>query len=171
MSNMNPGADYSNLALALRFAIRQSLKDVYTCTPGIVSAYDPATRRATVQGALTMVRTDREEVPRADIHNVPVLFPSGGGFSMTWPLQKGDPVLLVYSQRGLSEWKKTMDVSTPDLAGFFSEKDAIAIPGFGPRDPSSGTTGIHVTADGVVAIEAEDVTFKSPTDESARSIV
>ena len=169
MSNMNPDLDYSNLALSLRFAIRQSLKDVYTCMPGVVQQYDPHTRRAVVRGALRIVTTDGREIERVAIRNVPVVFPSGGGFALTFPLRPGDPVLLVYSQRGLSEFKRTLDVSAPDVDGFFSEKDAIAIPGFGPHGPE--TAGIHVTADGVVTIEAADVLFKrAGSDDDPRSI-
>ena len=132
MTSMNHETDYSNLAQAIRFAIRQSLKDMYTCMPGIVESYDAETRRAVVKGALKVVTTNKEEIEREAIHNVPVVFPSGGGFAMTFPLEPGDPVLLVYSQRGLANWKRTLGVAAPDIIGFFSEKDAIAIPGFGP---------------------------------------
>ena len=177
MSSMNPEADYSNLATALRFAFRQSLKDIYTCMPGIVESYDDTTRRAVVRGALNIVKTDGDEVPREAIHNVPVIFPSGGGFSLTFPLGQGDPVLLVYSQRGLSEFKRSLDLSTPDADGFFAEKDAVAIPGFGPLVEeiehliAVDSDGVSIKTTGTFAIEADDVTFRSPTDESARSIV
>ena len=178
MSSMNPGADYSNIALSLRFAIRQSLKELYTCTPGVVKSYDAETRRAEVMGALKMVTTGGYEVTRKTIRNVPVVFPRGGGFELTFPLAKGDPVLLVYSQRGLAEWKKTLDVSTPDVDGFFSERDAIAIPGFGagadePKHVIAvDSGGVRLSTTGTLAIEAQDVTFKTiGSDEEPESIV
>ncbi len=164
MTNMNPDHDYSNLATALRFALRQGLKDIYTCMPGIVRSYDPESRRATVQAALSVTTTDGREIERASVADVPVVFPTGGGFSMTWPLEPGDSVLLVYARRGLSEWKRTLDVASPDLEGFFSEKDAIAIPGFVHDDTEHridvSDAGISLRTPGVVAIEAEDMTFK-----------
>ena len=178
MTNMNPDHDYSNLAVAVRFALRQGLKDVYTSMPGIVRAYDPETRRATIQGALSIATTDGRVIDREPIHDVPVIFPAGGGFALTFPLVPGDPVLLVYAQRGLAGFKKTHELSTPDLDGFFSEKDAVAIPGFGVRrDDTShridvSSAGIHITTLGTVAIEAADVTFKTiGTDDDAESIV
>ena len=177
MSSMNHETDYSNLAQAIRFAIRQSLKDLYTCMPGIVESYDAETRRAVVKGALKVVTTKKEEIDREAIHNVPVVFPSGGGFAMTFPLEPGDPVLLVYSQRGLANWKRTLDVATPDMFGFLNEKDAIAIPGFvGHHEPENQITvepgGVHIKTTGKLAIEAQDVTFKRPgTGEAPRSIV
>ena len=77
---MNRDTDYANMAQSIRFAIRQSLKDLYTCMPGIVESYDAETRRAVVKGALKVVTTKKEEIEREAIHNVPVVFPSGGGF-------------------------------------------------------------------------------------------
>ena len=178
MTRMNRDTDYANMAQAIRFAIRQSLKDLYTCMPGIVESYDAETRRAVVKGALNIVTTKKEEIEREAIHNVQVMFPSGGGFTMTFPLERGDPVLLPYSQRGLANWKKTLDVAAPDTIGFFSEKDAIAIPGFGPAQGelehmiAVEPDGVHIKTTGKLAIEAQDVTFKRPgTDEAPRSIV
>ena len=178
MTSMNRDTDYANMAQAIRFAIRQSLKDLYTCMPGIVESYDAETRRAVVKGALRVVTTKKEEIEREAIHNVPVMFPSGGGFSITFPLEQGDPVLLLYSQRGLTNWKKTLGVAAPDIIGFFSEKDAIAIPGFGPTQGelehmiAIEADGIHIKTTGKLAIEAQDVTFKTVgTDEEPESIV
>ena len=173
---MNRDTDYANMAQAIRFAIRQSLKDLYTCMPGIVESYDAETRRAVVKGALKVVTTKEEEIEREAIHNVPVVFPSGGGFTMTFPLEPGDSVLLCYSQRGLTNWKKTLGVAAPDTIGFFSEKDAFAMPGFGTDEPEHHIAieadGIHIRTTGTLAIEAQDVTFKTVgTDEEPESIV
>ena len=172
MTSMNRDTDYSNLAQAIRFAIRQSLKDMYTCMPGIVESYDAETRRAVVKGALKVVTTNKEEIEREAIHNVPVLFPSGGRSAFTFPLEPGDPVLLVYSQRGLANWKKTLDVTTPDMFGFLSEKDAIAIPGFvGHHEPENQIAveagGVRIKTTGKLAIEAQDVTFKRAGSSAA----
>ncbi len=178
MTSMNRDTDYANMAQAIRFAIRQSLKDMYTCMPGIVESYDAETRRAVVKGALKVVTTKKEEIEREAIHNVPVLFPSGGRSAFTFPLEPGDTVLLLYSQRGLANWKKTFGVAAPDTIGFFSEKDAFAIPGFGPTQGelehmiAIESDGVRIRTTGTLAIEAQDVTFKRPgTDEAPRSIV
>ena len=171
MTSMNRDTDYANMAQSIRFAIRQSLKDLYTCMPGIVESYDAETRRAVVKGALRVVTTKKEEIEREAIYNVPVVFPSGGGFAITFPLEQGDPVLLVYSQRGLTNWKKSLDVATPDMLGFLSEKDAIAIPGFGTDEPEHhiaiDSGGLRIKTTGTLAIEAQDVTFKRAGSSAA----
>ena len=178
MTSMNRDTDYANMAQAIRFAIRQSLKDLYTCMPGIVESYDAETRRAVVKGALNIVTTKKEEIEREAIHNVLVLFPWGGRSAFTFPLEPGDVVLLLYSQRGLAKWKKTLGVAAPDTIGFFSEKDAFAIPGFGSTQGelehmiAIESDGIHIRTTGKLAIEAQDVTFKTVgTDEEPESIV
>ena len=172
MTSMNRDTDYANMAQSIRFAIRQSLKDLYTCMPGIVESYDAETRRAVVKGALKVVTTNKEEIEREAIHNVPVVFPSGGGFAMTFPLEPGDAVLLLYSQRGLTNWKKTLGVAAPDIIGFFSEKDAFAIPGFGPTQGelehiiAVDSQGVKVSSTTAVAVEAPTVTVRTDFGES-----
>ncbi len=169
---MNRDTDYANMAQAIRFAIRQSLKDLYTCMPGIVESYDAETRRAVVKGALNIVTTKKEEIEREAIHNVPVLFPWGGKSAFTFPLEPGDAVLLLYSQRGLANWKKTLAVATPDTIGFFSEKDAFAIPGFGPPQGeldhviAVDSQGVKVSSTTAVVVEAPTVTVRTDSGES-----
>ena len=69
-------------------------------------------------------------------------------------------------------------MAAPDIIGFFSEKDAIAIPGFGPTQGelehmiAIESDGVHIKTTGKLAIEAQDVTFKTVgTDEEPESIV
>ncbi len=177
MGAASPVIDYANASTALRFALRQALKSINTCLPGLVVSYDAATRRAKVQAALQMVGADGNPVDRPAVANVPVVFPSGGGFSLVFPLEAGDPVLLVYSQRGLRDFKKTHAMSQPGVESFFSYRDAIAIPGFGalstiPAVPgavslqaddgstyvSLGPDGVAIKTSGTVSIEAAEVT-------------
>ena len=135
--------DYGNGSTALRFALRQALKGIYTCLPGLVVSYDAATRRANVQ----------------------VLFPCGGQSAFTFPVEAGDAVLLVYSQRGLRDFKKTHAMSQPGVESFFSYRDAFAIPGFGPvgawepeHEIAISSGGIRIKTSGTVSIEASEVT-------------
>ena len=74
-------------------------------------------------------------------------------------------MLLVYSQRGLRDFKKTHAMSQPGVESFFSYRDAIAIPGFGPvgawepeHEIAISSDGIRIKTTGTVSIEAADVT-------------
>ena len=131
--------DWGSLTTVLQFVLRQWAKaEIHTAMPGLVETYDPATRRARVRAALRLVTTtdtpgvDGDPMDRAPIVNVPVIFPSGGGFTMTFPLPEGSPVLLVMSERGVGDFKRTFEEANPTRGHFFAESDAMAIPGFGP---------------------------------------
>ena len=160
----DPFVDYSVPSASLRFALHQALKDVHTCLPGLVETYDPERRRARVRPAISLLAADGRTIPRPPIADVPVVFPTGGGFALTFPLEPGDPVLLVYAQRGISDWKRTHQLSPPDVDGFFSAKDAIAIPGFGrvgswepDHEITVSSSGIAIKTSGILSIEAHDV--------------
>ncbi len=152
MSNLNPEIDYSGLPNTLRFVVEQWIKSLNACLPGIITSYDSTTRRATVQPALDTLTTDGRRVEPPPIANVPIVWPSGGGYTLVLPLRVGDPVLLVFSQRGLTKFKQSYGRSIPDEDSLFDLRDAIAIPGFGPP-PSNPITSVSTTG---ITLQAND---------------
>lgn len=150
MSNVNRERDSESLSTVIDFAMTQFLRThLHTAIPGIIDSYDVTTRRARVRPALRLVKTgdrpgeDGEAVERALAVNVPVAWAAGGGGApnglMSFiPLQAGDRGLLIFSERGLTEWKQTGELATPDKARFFDESDAMFFPfDFGhPADPT-----------------------------------
>ena len=182
MSNINREQNPDSLAGAIRFSLGEWAKlNIHTALPGSIIAYNAETRRADVNIAIRTVSTSGEVSDRAPILNVPVVFPSGGGYSMTFPLVAGDAVLLVFSERSLETWKQLHDVSTPTLIHILNQQDAMAIAGFGPLSITPASTGavlqsndgseyIALSSDGVqirhsgnVNIEAENITLMSST--------
>ena len=164
-SNLDPDLDYASLTLLLRHAFEQLMKGINTCLPGFIVDYDPATRRAKVQAALPLLTTEDNLVDWPIIANVPVVFPSGGGYSLLFPLESGEPVLLAFAQRGIREFKKRHQRAAPEASSFFSEKDAIAIAGFGPP-PSSPIA--PVSSQGVVLQDNSGTTFVALEAEGVR---
>jgi len=132
MSSINDDINFDSLSVVLDFVLSQWSKGLHTCVPGLIETYDAASRRARVKFALKQVRTDGSEVAKAPIVDVPVVFPSGGGFTMTFPMAEGDPVMLLFSERGITAFKKTFDQATPTEGQYHQEADAVALPGFGP---------------------------------------
>lgn len=65
------------------------------------------------------------------ITNCPVAFPRGGGFAFTFPLAKGDPVLVVFAQRSLDAYLETDGKTKHDCGDDRKHNisDAIVIPG------------------------------------------
>ena len=148
--NRNPESRYHGLAEALRFALGEWAKSVNTCLPGHIVSYDAGSRRAVVRPALDVLTSDGQRSRAPDIDDVPVVFPSGHAFALTFPLVAGDPVLLVFAQRGLSGFKRAHGRSVPDVDSLFALRDAIAIPGFGLRPPNAESThAIEITSAGI----------------------
>lgn len=71
---------------------------------------------------------------QSTILNVPVVFPASKKASMTFPIDVGDIVLCIFSQRSLDSFKASTGAQTytPQTDRRFSSKDAIAVPGLFP---------------------------------------
>ena len=132
MSNQNRELTNDSLRKTLEFVLAQWRKDLHTAVPGLIETYDPETRRARVKIALRMVMTDGTAVEITPLADVPVVFPAGGGFALTFPMAAGDPVLVVFSERGIDSFKETFELSDPEPGVFHATSDAVALPGFGP---------------------------------------
>jgi hypothetical protein len=78
------------------------------CLPGRVERYDATQRRADVKPLLKASYVDAAGARRADslpvVPSVPVVFPGAGGFTLTFPVQPGDTVLLVFADESLDRW-------------------------------------------------------------------
>lgn len=73
---------------------------------------------------------DSPSVERPPILNVPVVFPASSTSAITFPLNPGDPVLLIFSERGLDSWKSGNGYpTTPTDYRMFDYQDCFAIPG------------------------------------------
>ena len=130
-----------NLTNAIRATIWHELGDkLNTAIPGIVNKYDPSGPTVEVAPAINKVFPDGQSLEYKEIVKVPVLFPRTKRFHFTYPLERGDTVLLVFSQRSMETWLDG-DGSrrAPQDVGMFSTIDAVAIPGlFAMGDGSQG---------------------------------
>ena len=168
MSNRDPEATYHGPTQAIAFYVEEwARQNIRTAVPGIVRAYDATTMRARVQPALRAIvsqpdGTD-EAMDRASIMDVPVTWIGAGGFVSHMPLTAGDTVWLMFSERGIAEFKRTLGMADPPPMVMFQARDAVALPWrTAAITPVDGAT--IQTADGsvYVAVEAARVTAKAP---------
>ncbi len=132
-----------SLPNALAGMIDSRMLDVHVAIPGIVQAYDQTTQTVDVLPAIRQAycNEDGERVVECMpvISDVPVVFQGGSGFSITFPLVKGDSVLLVFSDSSIDKWltregdanklfTRGGDVDPNDYRKH-ALSDAIAIPG------------------------------------------
>ena len=125
---------------------------VHVSMPGVVVSYDRDSQTASVQPVLQARQVDEEgtstALKLAPLGGVPVLFPQGSGglYSITWDLLPGDPVLLVFSERSLDEWKATgsTDIAPQDYRRF-DPSDAVAWAGLSSPAAPLGAKSIKAT--------------------------
>ena len=132
--------------------------NMYTALPGIVvSVRDNLnTLSVDVQPTINIRNKDDTIKERPVVLNVPVQMPSSRTAAITYPVNVGDPVLLIYTMRGLDTWKRGKGVSTtPSDFRKFDKRDCIAIPGIWPFSESINNPQVrvwqHDTGDVVVA--------------------
>ena len=161
-SNRDPDARYESLPQGMTFFGEQLLKRVHTSLPGIVNTYDASTRRARVQPAIDLLLTNGTSMPKPIILDVPVLFPSGGGYTIHVPLAAGDPVMIFFSERDIARFKATLTSGAPLSDDIMEAQHAVAVPGFvAPTTALVGDGLVLQTTDGstFIQIEGNNVTI------------
>lgn len=93
---------------SLRIAMDGHQAQMWTALPGILQSFDAdkmtATVQPSIQGQLRQADGSWKDVSLPLLLDCPVIFPSGGGFALTFPLAKGDEGLVVFSSRCIDAW-------------------------------------------------------------------
>jgi hypothetical protein len=147
--------------------IRAELSEIRTMCPGKVVSYDAArqTIKAQVLVKTRILNGETGEVTfetPPPIPDVPVAWMQGGGMSFTFPLEPGDPVLLIFSDRSLNEWVASSQ-NTPQEpfdSRQFDLSDAIAIPG--PSSPARALSG-HAVDSGAAVLQVAEIRIGDST--------
>lgn len=104
--------------------------------PGEVIEYHAELQTVDVQPVIKSPLTLRdgtiifEKLPV--VHDCPVAFQRGGGCALTFPLEAGDAVTLLFSEVCTAEWRETGQLSNPGDLEHNSLSYPIAIPGISP---------------------------------------
>lgn len=118
---------------AVRRAIDARLREVNTCIPARVEAFDRSNRTVTAQPLVKVAYLDESGVRQTEalpaVTNVPVAYPHVAGRGMTFPLRKGDTVLLMIAQASIDRWFATGGLVDPGDDRHHAISDAFAIPG------------------------------------------
>lgn len=157
----------------IKTGIDAALKDVHTAMPGVVVSYDKTTGFATVQPSLKRAYVGGSVVDLPRIVNVPVWQPraKGGSAFIHMPVEKDDPVLLIFCERSIDKWKSKGGVIDPQDIRRHALSDAFALPGGYPKnkplpsdvDGSAITVGIGDTR--IVIKEDGTFTLSNATGE------
>lgn len=125
LQSLTGGASQAYQALA--DSVSASLR---VALPGIIQSFDPQAVTCVVQPAIKgSVRDANNKLTSLTLPllvDVPVVFPRGGGYSITFPIRKGDECLLLFSDRCIDFWwqngkvQEAVDPRQHDLSDAFA---------------------------------------------------
>lgn len=131
--------------------------------PGIIESFDPIACTCSVQPALKGQVADAmgsfKSEPLPVLVDVPVMFPRGGGCTITFPIKAGDECLVIFSDRCIDFWWQSGGVQEPVDQRQHDLSDAFAI--VGPQSQANVIGSISTTTlqmrsdDGAAYIELD----------------
>lgn len=114
---------------AIAQMIENRISNIHTSIPAIVETYDYKTQTAEVTPGVKRLLQNGDVITLPKIVQVPVVFPSAGDALIHWPINRGDTVLLIFSERQIDEFLQSGKISKPSQTRKNSLTDAIAISG------------------------------------------
>lgn len=117
---------------------------IWTALPAIVQSADLTAMTCEVQPAIQgSVENEDGTITVVNLPllvDVPICYPSGGGFALTFPLVAGDEVLVVMASRCIDSWWQLGGIQKPIEARMHDLSDGFAIPG--PKSQPRKLSGI-----------------------------
>ena len=117
----------------LKTATERGLMNVHTALPGRVVSFNPEQSTVVVEPMINAVMQDGTQLEITPLADVPVQFPMGGEFVLTFPISKGDEGLLVFNERCIDGWWATGNKSAPLDNRMHDYSDANFIAGVSSR--------------------------------------
>ncbi|EKN4689854.1 translation initiation factor IF-2 [Yersinia ruckeri] len=111
--------------------------------PGIVQSFDADSVTCDIQIGIKG-ESGGESTNLSVLTNVPVVFPRGGGVTMTFPIKPGDECLLVFGDRCIDFWHQSGDIQETVDERQHDLSDAFAI--IGPQSQAKKISGISTSA-------------------------
>ncbi|EHZ8806236.1 phage baseplate protein [Salmonella enterica] len=128
-----------------------TLANARSSLPGIIQSFDPETVTSVVMIAVKSSTPAPFESPESAqsvdyplLMDVPVVFPRGGGVTLTFPIKEGDECLVVFSSRCIDFWWQNGGVQERADKRMHDLSDAFVIPG--PQSQVKKISGISTSA-------------------------
>lgn len=159
-------------------SIRAALRDARVALPGRIESYDEGAQKADVFPLLLEAHQDAEGNRQTSqspvVTSVPILWPGGGGFRLTFPLQRGDTVLLLFADRSLDAWLEAGGVTDPIDPRMHHLSDGVAIPilhDFSRPWTGARTDAVTLGKDGGTQLHLEQSTIRLGSQGAAHPLV
>lgn len=152
MTIQNPGylqPAKQTLETLLNAVSYEIMKKINCVKVGVIQSFDAATQQAEVEIAFTQVTSiapDGTQTLAAYplLLNVPVIFPSGGGFTLTFPIAAGDECVVLFNDRQRDNWQIAGAGLPPSIGRLHDISDGIAI--VGVRNLTRSLAGVSTSS-------------------------
>lgn len=138
-----------------RAAFAAHIVGIWTAIPGYIVSFDATKVTAVVQPGIRgqVLKSDGsvELVNMPLLLDVPVMFPRGGGCTLTFPVKANDECLVIFSSRSIDAWWQSGGIQAPSAARTHSLADGFAI--VGPMSQAHKISAISTTK---VQLRADD---------------
>ena len=164
--------------------IDSAMLNLHTALPAIIVSFDADERTVTAQPTIQRVFSEGEGLSGA--HNlppcvdVPVVFPMGGGYELTFPVSAGDECLLIFAERCIDGWFTTGQPTPPQDYRQHDLSDAFAIVGvrsLSKQQPAwTGGAELHGNGNHIrigtdnIELGVGDATLKLTSDKLTSSV-
>lgn len=144
-----PSHDLSgDLSQALKAMGEQVSSSLRVAVPGIIQSFDPDTVTCTVQPAVNGSVPDETGAVSAEgitlLVDLPVIFPRGGGVTLTFPVKVGDECLVIFSDRCIDFWYQSGGTGDAVDERQHDTSDAFVI--VGPQSQAQKISGISTNS-------------------------
>ncbi|HEN3403513.1 TPA: translation initiation factor IF-2 [Yersinia enterocolitica] len=140
VSTNSRSGELAETLLVLQSSLSSQLR---VSMPGIVQSFNAGTVTCDVQIGIKG-ESSGESTNISVLTNVPVIFPRGGGVTMTFPVNAGDECLLIFGDRCIDFWHQSGDIQETVDEREHDLSDAFAI--IGPQSQAKKISGISTSA-------------------------
>lgn len=92
----------------MRIALDGKQAQIWTALPCIIQSFNPVAMTCEVQPTINGIVRQQDgtskEVKMPLLLDCPVFFPSGGGFTLTFPIKPGNECLVIFASRCIDAW-------------------------------------------------------------------
>ncbi len=148
---------------AIQSGIKSNQAALWTALPGIVRCFNAVAVTAEVQPAIMGIVSEpngsNRPVKLPLLLDCPVVFPRGGGCTLTFPVKPGDECLVIFSSRCIDAWWQSGGVQIPMEMRMHDLSDGFVL--VGPMSQAQKIGNISTTAvqlrsdDGIAFVEID----------------
>lgn len=157
---------------ALRLAFDGHQAQVWTALPAIIESFNPGAVTCVAQPAIkAQVRApdgSTQWVALPLLLDCPVIFPRGGGCTLTFPVAAGDECLVIFASRCIDAWWTAGGIQVQSELRMHDLSDGFALPG--PFSQATKISGISTNSVQLRSNDASTYIDLNPTSQKVKII-